>query len=1103
MTLRCTRPAAKTFLLLAFHALVFHAGATAAETRMLGEPSLAAEHLAFVYAGDIWVARRDGSEPRRLTSSVAEERSPHFSPDGRWIAYQGNYDGNRDVYMIAAEGGQPRRLTWHPGDDVPIGWAADGNAVAFVSRRETDHGRSAQLYHVDTDGGYPRRQMQARVYRGSWHADGKHFAYIPHGSGYNGLFGGAAGWKGYRGGTTPAIHVMDTENDSVTVVPGAGATNFNPLWVGDTLYFLSDRDDRRFQLFRYDAADAGVTRVSAENDWDILSAAAYGDRIVYAAGGRLHELALATGEVSPLAIHVQPDLPQLRPTWKSAAETIERIGISPTGQRAVITARGEVFTVPIDEGSTRNLTGTDGRREYHGLWSPQGTTVAYVVESLDGQRLLLEDQTGAGAVREFALGPHFYTLLAWSPDAAHIVFQDNHLGLFVLATADGAIRRIDSNARRETFDVSFSPDSRWLAYTREGANFFRDLMLFDVDSGQRDAVTDGGVDAAAPAFSRDGRYLFFAGSTNSGPQQVGLNMTSQERPYRAALYAAVLAADGDSPLLPDTGDEAPASAEDGETAGTEATSDDGGETPAPVTDIDTAGLPARIVGLPVAKQNYDSLAVADDGNLYYVARVQPGATLPPPGGSPEEGNALLRFNFEEREVQSLLSGISGYVLSAGGKQLLLRNSDDSLATAEIGDKLEPKPLDLDGLRLRIDPRREWAQIFDEAWRMEREFFYAKNMHGVDWDAVYDRYRPLLEHVGRREDLNALLVQMIAELQVGHNNVGGGDVADGGSTRTGLLGANVTVEDGRYRLTRVYTGEAWNPFLAGPLAVPGNAARSGEFILAIDGEPLTGDDNLFERLQGTVGRQVTLRVGPASDGSDARDILVEPVDDERMLRLWHWVETNRQTVQAATGGRVGYVYLPNTADAGYTFFNRMFHQQIDREALIIDERSNSGGQAANYITEVLSRRHLSGWKDRDGLIFNTPASALHGPKLMLIDQDAGSGGDYLPYAFRELGIGTLMGTRTWGGLIGIAVNPRLIDGGRLTVPYFRFFDPQGRWRIENEGVAPDITVTLDPIASNRGEDTQLQRAIEEILRQLDDYQNEVPTQAPPLPEEPGR
>jgi len=387
--------------------------------------------------------------------------------------------------------------------------------------------------------------------------------------------------------------------------------------------------------------------------------------------------------------------------------------------------------------------------------------------------------------------------------------------------------------------------------------------------------------------------------------------------------------------------------------------------------------------------------------------------------------------------------------------------------------------------------------------MGQEYFYADNKDGLDWEGVYEQYRPLVDHVGRREDLSALMVEMIAELQVGHNRTGGGDVYKADKVSTGLLGANLDIEDGRYRLARVYTGESWNPFVKAPLAEPGNEAHAGEFILAVNGRALTEKENIFAALQGTVDQQVTLKVSTDAGGKNARDILIEPVDTERQLRLWSWIENNRRQVDKATGGRVGYIYLPNTAGAGYTFFNRMFFAQVDKEALIIDERSNSGGQAANYITEVLGRKHLSGWADRDGLIFNTPAGAVHGPRLMLIDQDAGSGGDYLPHTFRYAGIGKLMGTRTWGGLIGISTNPDLMDGGRIVVPYFRFFDPDGNWSVENEGVAPDIEVTLDPIATNRGNDSQLDAAIKEILAQLAAHENKVMKTAPPLPTELGQ
>ncbi len=1080
-------------------ALLFCVTAVSAETLMVRDPAISADHLAFVYAGDLWVADRDGANPRRLTASPGDERSPSFSPNGEWIAYEGSFENNTDVYIIRTAGGQPKRLTWHPDGDHVTGWTADGNAVTFVSARETDHGRSGQLYHVSVDGGAPEKRMAARVFRGVYDEDDSHFAYIAHGSGYNGLFGGTAGWKGYRGGTTPAIRIMDLDAESAITVPGAGATNFEPMWLGGALYFLSDRTDKTFNVFRYDPASASLTQITRETDWDIVAADGHGERIVYEAGGRLKSLDVASGATTDIRIDIDPDLPQLRTQWKDAAKTIQNGAISPTGKRVVITARGEIFTVPTDEGSTRNLTNTDGRREYPGLWAPGGDHVAYIVESLDGQSLVVASQDGIGEAQSFELGSHFYQLLAWSPDDSHIAFQDNHLRLYLIAVDGGRITRVDENSRREDFDVSFSPDSRWLAYTLEQPNYQRALRLMNLASGQKTTVTSGDVDVASPAFSRDGKVLFFAGSTNSGPIQVGLNMSSQERPYRAGLYAAVLAADGESPLLPGSGDEN--ADEEGEENGNGKNGDEK-EDEVPETVIDLDGLAERIVGLPVAKKNYGGLAVAGDGNLYFIDAVQPGASVQPPGGDAGAANALARYNFEEKEVQTVLDGVEDYDLSANGKHLLILKNDESLVVAEIGEKLEPKPLKLAGVRLRVNPRAEWQQIFDEAWRMESEYFYAENMHGLDWQAVYAKYQPLVEHVGRREDLNALMVLMIAEMHAGHNRVGGGDVHREAGTNTGLLGANFVTDDGRYRIDRIYTGESWNPFLAAPLATPGNAAREGEYLLAINGRDLAASDNLFEQLQGTAGQQVTLRVGPRADSRGARDLVVEPVGNERLMRLWAWIENNRRLVDEATDGRVGYVYLPNTAGAGYTFFNRMFFAQVDKEAMIIDERSNGGGQAANYITDVLSRRHLSGWKDRAGMTFRTPAGAVHGPKLMLIDQDAGSGGDYLPWSFRHLGIGKLMGTRTWGGLIGIFANPTLIDGGVVTVPYFRFFDPDGNWSVENEGVAPDMEVELDPIATNRGEDSQLSAAIAEILSQLETFEPTVNEEAPALPTELG-
>jgi tricorn protease len=1089
----------KTVSLLAVFVLALIAGsAVADQTLLLRQPDISANHLTFVYAGDLWIANRDGAEPRRLTTSPAGENTPCFSPDGSLIAFAASYENNVDVYVVSVDGGQPRRLTWHPGPDIPTGWTADGRSVAMVSFRETDHGRSGQLYHVALDGGLPDKQMEARFFRGVYDDTDSKLAYIAFGSGYNGLFGGWSGWKGYRGGTVPEVHIMDLDAQSVVTIPGMNATNFNPLWLGGQLYFISDRENELYNLFRYDEASGAVVKISDENLWDVRSAGGHGSVIVYESGGRLKSLDVAAGTTTEIVVDIDPDLPQLRTQWKEAGQTIQHVDISPSGKRAIITARGEVFTVPVKDGSTRNITSTGDQREYTALWSPDGGQVAYVVDSRQGQHLVIEDQAGMGETRELKLGPYFYELMAWGGgEKARILFQDNHNSLYAMEVDNGKIRKIATGTRREDIGAAISADGQWLAYTFEQPNYHRDLMLLEFSSGKEFTLTDGAADVADPAFSPDGQYLYFAASTNSGPLQVGLNMTSQERPYRAGLYAVVLAADGDSPVLPSSGDE-----EAKEDDADKDKDKDDDEEEADEMRIDLEGITSRIVALPVAERNYRNLAVGDDGNLYYVQAVQPGGSVEPPGGRTATENALVRFDFEEKEAESVLTGVNGFTVSADGKHMIIRKVSGSLAVAEIGPSMEPKDLNLSGLRIRVDPRREWALIFDEAWRMEKEYFYDPNMHGLDWDAVYDRYRPLVKHAGRREDLNALMVEMIAEMQVGHNRVGGGDTHREDGISTGLLGANFRIDEGRYQLTRVYTGETWNPFFAGPLATPGNEAREGDYILAINGHDLTAKDNIFQFLQGTAGDQLALKVGPRADGRDARDIVIEPVTDERMMRLWRWIENNRRLVSEATDGRVGYVYLPNTAGAGYTFFNRMFFAQMDKEAMIIDERSNAGGQAANYITDVLSRKHLSGWKDRDGETYNTPAGAIHGPKVMLIDQDAGSGGDYLPYSFRQLGIGTLIGTRTWGGLIGIFANPLLTDGGVVTVPFFRFYNADGQWTVENQGVAPDIEVALDPIATNKGQDSQLERAIAEVMSQLETLGNSAPPGMPPFPTELG-
>ncbi len=1066
------------------------------QTLLLRDPALSNNNIAFVYAGDIWVADRDGANPRRLTSSPADEINPVFSPDGATIAYTANFENNQDVYIIPAAGGQPTRLTWHPGVDTVLDWTPDGSAVAFASARERNHGRSAQLYHVSVDGGLPEKQMEARIFRGSYDDAGRQFAYIPFGPAYNGLYGGSSGWRGYRGGTTPSVMIMDVDGDSAVEIPGERVNDIEPMAMGGQIYFISDRDGKILNIHRYDPASRQITKLTNESVWDVRAADARNGTIIYEAGGRLKQLDVASGNVSEIRISIAPDLPQLQPGWKDAGKTLQAFDLSPSGKRVAVTARGEVFTVPVKDGSTRNLSRTDGAREYTALWSPDGQSVAYIDADEETQYLVIDDQTGMGDARRFELGDNFHFLLEWGGEGQRIIYQNQLQELHAINVKSGDRTHISTGSYRSQIEADTSPDGRWLAYTEVQANLNRALKLYDFDSGQSYPVADAMADASSPAFDPDGKYLFFAASTNAGPQQVGLDMSSQERPYRAAIYAAVLAADGESPLKPKAGDEEAKKDED-------KNDEKGEDEEAEASSVDPDGLPGRIVALPVSERNYGNLSVARDGTLYYIQFVQPGTQNTPPGQQPQAENELIRFKFDDQETKSLMTGVTALAISNNGDHMIVQKTDNSLLVGEISAALELKPLKMGDVRMMVDPRAEWNLIFDETWLMEKYYFYDPNMHGLDWDAIYERYKPLVAHVGRREDLTALIGEMIGEMQVGHNRSGGGDIHREDGTNTGLLGVDLRLNNGRHQIARIYTGEDWNPFLNGPLAAPGLGISEGDYILAVNGRELGENDNIFQYLQGTSGKQVTLTVSASANGGNSRDVVVEPTGNENGMRLWAWVETNRKAVAEATDGRVGYVYLPNTAGAGYTFFNRMFFPQIDKDAMIVDERSNGGGQAANYITDVLSRTYLSGWRDRVGLVYNTPGGAMYGPKVMLIDQDAGSGGDFLPYSFRHMEIGPLIGKRTWGGLIGIFANPLLTDGAFVSVPNFRYFDPNYQWTIENEGVAPDIDVALDPVATNNGRDTQLERAIQEVTEMLRTNPSPVPSEAPDYPTELGK
>lgn len=1079
------------------------------DTRLLRQPAISKDHLAFVYGGDIWISDRDGGLPVRLTAHPASEFAPHFSPDGNWIAFSANYDNNTDVYVVSAAGGQPRRLTWHPAPDIVTGWSADGRHVLFASNREVANSRSAQLYEVPIEGGYEHKVMNAVAVEGSWSPDGRRLVYRP----YNMAYTGVSGWRQHRGGDTPAIWIMDPVKHELEKIPHVKASDSNPMWIGDDIAFISDRNDGAANLFLYDARSHAVRQLTHEAPWDVRSAGAYGTTIVYEVGGQLKSLDVGSGEIRPIPVRLAVQAIQARPQWKDAAKNLTSAWLSPTGKRILATARGDVFSVPVKDGSVRNLTATSGVREADALWSNDGQRVAYLSDEGGKQALLIRDAAGLEPPVRHALGEMgYFTLLGWSPDGLRIVFQDNHLHLYAIDLGKDAVSLIDTAQRRDPFKVAFSPDGQWIAYTVVADNYFTQVRLHNFPSARGAPLADGFIQTDNPVFGGSD-LLYFTASIDAGPSRVSLDMSTQERPLREAIYAAVLAADGRSPLPPKSGDEEPkgakgAQADDADKAekaekGEKAEKAEKAEKPVKPTRIDLAGLSQRFVPIPVAERNYSSLVVASDGALFYLARKQEGSSMEPPGPNPEADADLYRFSFEDRAEKPLKSHLVDISASADRKKLLLTVGQGKLEVADANEKLDSKPVDLSGLRMLVDPRQEWRQIFDETWRMEQQYFYDPNLHGLDWPAVRARYEPLLPFVQRREDLNELLVEMIGEMQVSHNRIGGGDIHAESPAGTGLLGADFTVQGNVYRIQKIYRGDRWNPFLVAPLATAGVNLAEGDAILAVNGHALDATVNIYSLLEGTADKQVSLTVSRDGTRKSSRTVTVIPTASETALRQWDWVERNREYVDRRSAGRIAYVYLPDTAAGGYTFFNRMFFAQIDRDALIVDDRRNSGGQAANYVLEVLSRRYLSGWKDRDGLVFNTPAGAIYGPKAMLIDQDAGSGGDFLPYGFRRLELGKLIGTRTWGGLIGIEANPELIDGGKLTVPFFRMFTPEGEWRVENEGVAPDHEVELDPVAVNEGRDTRLDAAIAIVLEQLKTAKPVALKSAPPVPTQVGK
>jgi tricorn protease len=1056
------------------------------DTRMLSQPAISGDHIAFIYAGDLWVANPDGSQPRRLTVDEGIESNPIFSPDGKMIAFNGQYDGNTDVYVIPVEGGIPKRLTWHPAADLVRGFTPDGKSVLFISQRALFTNRYFQLFTVPVTGG-PATQLEIpNAFYASYSPDGKFMAYVPTPDQFR-------QWKHYRGGGISRIWQFSFADKSIVKVaqPDGGCNDVQPMWMDNTIYFRSDRNDE-FNLFAYDVPSKQIKQLTEFKDFPVLNASAGSGKIIFEQAGYLHIYDPATGSSKKLTIGIAADLLELRSRFAKGAKYIRSADISPSGARAVFDFRGEIVTVPAEKGDYRDITNTTAIHEKNPSWSPDGKSISYFSDASGEYQLDIQSQDGKGDVRSIKLtGSGFYANPRWSPDSKKISYVDNGRNLYLLDIASGAIKKIDADeyyspgAFRNIFG-DWSADSKWIAYTKLTSTQYKKVFLYSVDEQKSYAITDGLSDASEPCFSRNGKYLYFFASTDAGPVINWFDQSNDDFKKSNSIYLVTLQSQTISPLVKES-DEEQLKKEEKENDKDKDKDKDAAKPPAPVSlKIDWEGIQNRIIDIPVKQGSYGQITAGNSDDIYYIDYADDGS------------GTLHKYNFKKR-ADSEVMPMDGYILSADGKKMLYIKSG-SWGITNAGEKPEPGKglLNVAAIQVKIDPVSEWPEIFDEAWRINRDYFYDPGMHGNNWTAIKKKYAVFLPSLACRDDLNLVIQWMCSELAIGHHRITdpGDKLYQPQTIKGGLLGADFVISKNRYKIKKIFGGLNWNPNVRSPLTEPGVNVKVGEYLLAVNGKDVLATEELYQYFENAADKIVELTVGPNADYKDSRVVKVVPVDNEYQLRNRDWVESNLQKVTEATNGRVAYVYVPNTAGLGHEYFKRYFYPQADRKAIIVDERFNGGGQLADYYINLLRNPYQAHWNMRYGKDLKTPSASIQGPKVMLINESAGSGGDMLPWMFRKFGVGTLVGTRTWGGLVGILGFPEFLDGGGVTAPNVGIWTKDG-FVVENAGVAPDIEVEQLPSEIINGKDPQLEKAIEVVLDELKKNPQVDPTR-PPYP-----
>ncbi|MDR1524104.1 MAG: PDZ domain-containing protein [Tannerella sp.] len=1063
---------------LLLYAVAAHVTANAGEARLLRFPSTNGSEIVFTYAGDLYKAPVNGGEARRLTSHAGYEMFPRFSPDGKTIAFTGHYDGNTEVYTIPSEGGEPLRLTYTAtnrrddlGDrmgpnNIVICWTADGNGVVY--RNRISSGFDGRLYIANKGGGLPEAIPLPEGGFCSYSPDGRKLAY-------NRVMREFRTWKYYRGGMADDVWIYDADKQSVENITDNDAQDIFPIWVGDDIYFLSDRD-RTMNVFVYNTVTKKTAKVTDFKDYDVKFPSSNGKLIVFENGGYIYKLDPATRKAEKVNITLTSDNIYARSATKDGGKYLSAASLSPDGKRVVVTARGEIFNIPADQGVTKNITRSPGAHERSAAWSPDGKHIAYISDVSGETELYMQPAEGGEAITLTKNNDTYIRNFGWSPNSSYIVYTDRKNRLVLLNVSGGNKTII----RRDTFDTprgaTFSPDSKWLAYTRSASNEFSVVYVYNLAEKKEYAVTDHWYDSGSPAFSVDGKYLVFSSSREFLPVYGSKEWNHIYRDEESA-YLALLQKDTPSPFIrkddgvPET-KKAEVKVETGKKK--EDKSDDKKDIV-----IDTEGLSGRIVKIPAGTGHYGSF-YADGDKVYYT----------------RNGSTFV-YDLEKKKEENVADGARMWVEPGGKKAGFLKSGQVYVTDIPSGKASLDKAVSLSDMKIRTDYRAEWAQIFDEAWRVFRDGFYVENMHGIDWKAMKEKYAVLVPHIKNRLDLNYVIGEMIGELNCGHAYVTTGEMERPERIKTGLLGAEVSRDkSGFFRLEKIYKGETWNNDLRSPLTEPGVDAREGDYIVAIDGIPANSVKDLYALLAGKANVPTELSLNASASPDGARKIVILPLEEEYSLIHYQWVRSNIEKVDKASGGKIGYIYIPDMGPEGLNEFARYFYPQLDKEGLIIDDRANGGGNVSPMILERLAREPYRMTMYRGSSRNNTIPDAVQvGPKVCLINKYSASDGDLFPWGFRALGLGKLIGTRTWGGIVGISGSLPFVDGTDIRVPFFTSYSMDGEWIIENHGVDPDIQIDNDPVKEWNGEDQQLDRAIEEVMKEL---KNRKPLPKTPAP-----